>query len=135
MSLDEDQSASSTVQVPDTGTDLQANRAGNSTRREHAGGSIAIMKQRVLPGRGEPALKWGVWLQMFEDSLLACGLENARVTQTGLSSKEPRSRLIQNLPRVMPYKSFARGANQAAGMISPKPSFILASVQFNSGIQ
>ena len=69
-----------TAQLADTGTDLDApdaeTREATSTIRVQAGGWVATMKQQFLPCPGEPALKWGMWHQMVEDQLLACGLEN-----------------------------------------------------------
>ena len=69
-----EQAASSTGADQD-GQDAET-RESNSTSRVQAGGGVAIMKQQFLPCPGEPALKWGMWHQMVEDQLLACGLEN-----------------------------------------------------------
>ena len=72
MSLEQAESSTcADLDGPDAET-----REANSTSRVQAGGGVAIMKQQFLPCPGEPALKWGIWHQMFEDHLLACRLEN-----------------------------------------------------------
>ena len=38
--------------------------------------TAALMRQKFLPYAGEPALKWPVWYNMFEDHLIATGMEN-----------------------------------------------------------
>ena len=38
--------------------------------------TAALMRQQFLQNPGEPALKWPVWYNMFEDHLIATGMEN-----------------------------------------------------------
>ena len=38
--------------------------------------TAALMRQQFLPNPGEPALKWPIWFNMFEDHLIATGMEN-----------------------------------------------------------
>ena len=39
-------------------------------------GTTSFRKTQLLPNAGEPVLKWTVWYQMFEDPLVASGMDS-----------------------------------------------------------
>ena len=126
-----------TAQVADTGTDLDApdaeTREVNSTSRVQAGGGVAIMKQQFLPCPGEPALKCGIWHQIFDDHLLACGLESVAeprklaCLRSSLGA-EGYKICLELCPQRSTYADTIKLLQEG---FSPKPSLIFARSQFN----
>ena len=99
--------------------------------------TAALMRQQFLPNPGEPALKWPIWFNMFEDHLIATGMENIpdkrKVAILRSSLGTEGYRICAELCSLdATYNDTVEKLQQR---FSPKQSTICARAQFNRRIQ
>ena len=97
----------------------------------------SIMKTQFLPNAGDPPLKWTVWYQMFEDHLVATGMDSVNearklaILRSSLGTEGYRICTELCAPRT----SYADTVEQLNNRFAPKQSTIYARAQFNRRIQ
>ena len=105
-----------------------------SSTLAHSG---SYMKQQFLPTPGEPSLKWQVWYRMFEDHLVATGLDKVTevrklaILRSSLGTEGYRicSELCTR------DSSYNDTIQQLESRFAPKQSVICARANFNRRIQ